>query len=244
MKHIITAILLACANSVLATTPAGISLRNTATIAAATPVAGGASYLFNQNFETTTTGYDPPETWVEAGAGTIEAANTATVIAGSQSLQIAMASQAASTYVGFTAQAALYIKFRFRVASTNGGNQVVATIRDGTTVLGTLTLAGASRVMRATATGAGNGTSTDVLPVDTNVYVWFEYIQGTGANAICRVGWATTDTKPSLASTGAKAGVSSGGTSTAAPNRFYLGNTGTGVAECFYDVVQGSGSAF
>ena len=244
MKHIITAILLACANSVIATTPAGISLSNTATVATVTPPAGGASYLVNQNFETATTGYDNSEAWTEAGAGTVEAANTATVIAGSQSLQIAMASQAASTYVGFTAQAALYTKFRFRVASTNGGNQVVATIRDGANILGTLTLAGASRVMRATAVGAGNGTSTDVLPVDTNVYVWFEYIQGTGANAICRVGWATTDAKPSLAATGAKAGVSTGGTSTAAPNRFYLGNTGTGITECFFDVVQASGSAF
>lgn len=205
-------------------------------------VSSGSSFLLNQNFEGT--GYDNGETWTEAGTGTVDEDHTGTVIAGSQSLRINLASQNGSSYTEFTAQSALYIKFRFRVASTNGGNQVVATIRDGATVLGTLTLAGASRVLRATAAGGSNGTSTDVLPVDTNLYVWFEYIQGTGANAICRCGWATTDSKPSLASTGTKTGVSSNGTSTSQPNRLYFGNTGTGIVECFFDVVQAASSAF
>lgn len=205
---------------------------------------GGPSYLVNQNFETPSTGYDNGESWTEAGTGTIEAANTTTVIVGSQSLQLNLVGQTGSTYVEFTAQSSLFVKFRFRVASTNGGAQVIATIRAGATVLGTLTLAGANRVLRATAVGGSNGTSTDVLPVDTNIYIWFEYVAGTGSNAICRCGWATTDTKPSLAATGAKTGISSNGTVTASATRLYLGNTNSGTVECFFDVVQAAATAF
>jgi hypothetical protein len=129
--------------------------------------------LLDQNFETGTTGYDNSETWVEAGTGTVEAANTTTVIAGTQSLQFILSGQTGSTYGSFSAQSSLFVRFRFRVASTNGGNQVIATIRNGSTVLGTLTLAGASRVLRATAAGGSNGTSSDVLPLNTDIYIWF-----------------------------------------------------------------------
>ena len=240
MKHLLTSLLLSCALSVLAVTPAGIGLSNVATVAAATPPASGSSFLLQEGFEGT--GYE--NSWTESATGTVDEDHTGTVITGSQSLQINLAAQNGSAYASFTATNDVYCKFRFRVASTNGGNQVVATIRDGATVLGTLTLAGASRVLRATASGGSNGTSSDVLPVDTNIYVWFEYLKGTGANAIFRVGWATTDSKPSLASTGAKTGVSANGTSTAQPSRIYLGNTSTGTVECFFDAVQVSASAF
>jgi hypothetical protein len=200
--------------------------------------------LVDQNFETPTTGYDNGETWTSAGTGTIDPAESTVVLVGTQSLQFILSGQTGSSYTDFTAQSSLFTKFRFRVASTNGGNQVIATIRNGTTVLGTLTLVGASRVLRATAAGGSNGTSSDVLPLDTDIYVWFEYVAGSGTDAICRAGWATTDTKPSLASTGAKTGVSSNGTATASADRIYLGNTGSGTAEFYFDAVQALGSTF
>lgn len=242
MKHLLTSLLLACALSVLAVTPTGLGLSNIATVAAATPPASGSSFLIEQNFEGT--GYDNGETWTEAGSGTIDPDESSVVIEGSQSLQFLLSGATGSSYADFSAQSSLFTKFRFRVASTNGGNQVIATIRDGATVLGTLTLAGASRVLRATAAGGSNGTSSDVLPLDTNIYIWFEYVAGTGSNAIARCGWATTDSKPSLAATGAKTGVSSNGTATASATRLYLGNTGSGTVECFFDVVQISDTAF
>ena len=202
--------------------------------------------MVDQNFETPTTGYDNGETWVEAATGTIDPAESTVVIVGTQSLQILLAGQTGSTYTEFTAQSSLFTKFRFRVASTNGGNQVFATIRSGTTVLATYAMAGASRVLRATAAGGGSGTSSDAVPVDTNIYVWIEYEAGPGTLSVARIGWATTDSKPSLASIGAKSGVS---TSTSSPagtsaDRLYLGNTGTGTMECFFDAVQALGSAF
>lgn len=204
------------------------------------------TFLVNQNFETTTTGYDNSETWVEAGTGTIEAANTSTVIVGSQSLQINLASVPGSTYTEFSAQTSFFVKFRFRVASTNGGNQLIATIRNGATVVGTLTLAGANRVLRATVVGGANGTSTAALPTDSNIYIWFEYIKGTldVSNAICRAGWSSDGTKPNLSSTGTHSAVSTVNATTSDATRLYLGNTANGIVECFYDVVQAASSAF
>ena len=207
----------------------------------------GSYFLVNQNFEGA--GYDNGETWTESATGTVDEDHTGTVIAGSQSLQVNLAAQTGSTYASFTAINDVYCKFRFRVASTNNGNQVVATIRSGTTVLATYTMAGASRVLRATAAGGANGTSSDAVPVDTDLYVWIEYQAGPGTLSVARIGWvavADYTGKPSLASTGAKTGVS---TSTSAPagtnaDRLYLGNTGSGTMECFYDAVQVSASAF
>lgn len=204
----------------------------------------GPSFILEEDFEIPTTGYE--NTWVEAGGGTIDPANTTTVLVGSQSLQILLATQTGSTYHEFASHSSIFCKFRFRVASTNGGNQIFVSIRSGTTVLANYTMAGASRLLRATAAGGGNSTSSDAVPVDTDLYVWIEYEAGPGTLSVARIGWATTDSKPSLASTGAKTGVS---TSTSAPagtsaNRLYLGNTGTGTMECFFDAVQVSDTAF
>lgn len=242
MKSLLTTLLLSCALSVLAVTPTGLGLTNVATVAAATPAASGPTFSLHQNFEGT--GYDNSETWNAAGTGTIDPDESTVVIAGSQSLQLVLAGQTGSTYSEFSAQSSVFCKCRFRVASTNSGNQVFATIRNGTTVLATFTMAGASRVLRATAAGGSNGTSTDAVPVDTDLYVWMEYVAGSGSNAIARIGWATTDSKPSLAATGARAGVSSNGTTTDSGTRFYLGNTNSGTMECFFDVVQVAGAAF
>jgi hypothetical protein len=240
MKHLLTSLLLACALSVLAVTPTGLGLSNVATVAAATPPASGSSFLLEEGFEGT--GFE--NTWTTAGSGTIDPDETTVVLVGSESLQFILSGAAGSSYVEFAGQSSLFCKFRFRVASTNGGNQSVVTIRNGSTVLGTLTLAGANRSLRTLAAGGANANSTDVLPLNTDVYVWFEYVAGTGSNAICRAGWATTDSKPALTSTAGKTALSSNGTATASATRLYLGNTNSGVVECFFDAVQVSASAF
>jgi hypothetical protein len=207
-------------------------------------VVPGGSFLVNQNFETPTTGYDNGETWTGAGTGTIDPDHTGTVIVGTQSLQINLSGQTGSTYVAFTAQGSLFCKFQFRAASTNTGNQTIATIRNGTTTLGTLLLIGANRTLRAVAAGGSNASSSATIATGTNIYIWFEYGKGTGSNAICRAGWATTDSKPALTSTGAQTCVSSNGTSTSDADRLYLGHTVSSTFEAFYDRVQASATAF
>lgn len=203
---------------------------------------GGPSFLVEEGFEIPTTGYE--NSWTEAGTGTIDPAESTIVIAGTQSLQINLATQTGSTYTDFTAQGSVFVKLRLRVASTNGGTQTIATLRNGTTVLASLILAGTNRVMRANAAGGSNNTSTDALPVDTDLYVWFEYVKGTGADAICRVGWATTDTKPTFVAAGGKTAISANGSGVLDANRIYLGTTGSGVFEAYFDDIQVSDTAF
>lgn len=201
---------------------------------------GGSSFLLEEGFEGT--GYE--NTWTAAGTGTVDPDESTTVISGSQSLHINLVSQTGSTYSDFTAQSSVFVKLRLRVASTNGGTQTIATLRNGTTLLASLILAGTNRVIRANAAGGSNNTSTDVLPVDTDLYVWFEYVKGTGTDAICRVGWATTDTKPTFTAAGGKTAISANGTATVDADRIYLGNTSSGVFEAYFDAVQVSDSAF
>jgi hypothetical protein len=201
--------------------------------------AAGSSYLVDEGFEGT--GYE--ETWTEAGTGTIDEDHTGTVIAGSQSLQINLSAQTGSTAVTFTAQGSLFAKFRFRVASTSS-NPTIATIRNGSTILGSLILVGVNRTMRTTAAGGSNASSSATLPLNTDIYIWLEYVKGSGSNAICRAGWATTDSKPALTSTGTQTCLSSNGTSTSDADTLYLGHTVSGTYECFYDVVQAASSAF
>lgn len=244
MKHLLTSLLLSCALSVLAVTPTGLGLSNVATVAAATPPAGGSSFLLQEGFEGT--GYE--NTWTAAGAGTVDADETSTVITGSQSLHIALVSQTGSTYADFTAQSSVFVKLRIRVASTNDGTQTIATLRNGTTLLASLILAGASRVIRANAAGGSNNTSTGTgseIPVNENLYVWFEYVKGTGANdAICRVGWAATDSKPTFVAAGTTTAISANGSGSVDANRIYLGNTSSGYFDAYFDTVQVSASAF
>lgn len=199
----------------------------------------GSSFLVQEGFEGT--GYE--NTWTESATGTVDEDHTGTVIAGSQSLQINLSGQTGSAYVSFAGQSSLFCKFRFRVASTNGGTQPIATIRNGTTVLGTLALAGANRNLRATAVGGANGTAGDTIATTGPIYVWVEYVKGTGADAIFRCGWSDTDSKPTMTSTGTRTGYSTGSATTDA-TRLYLGNTNTGTVECFFDAVQVSATAF
>jgi hypothetical protein len=198
----------------------------------------GSSFLIEEGFEGT--GFE--NTWTKAGTGTVDEDQTTIVIAGSQSLHINLASQTGNAYTAFTAQGSLFAKFRFRVASTSS-NPTIATIRNGATVLASLILVGANRTLRVNG-GGSNGSASGTIATNTNIYIWFEYIKGTGANAICRAGWSLTDVKPDLSVTGAQTCIASNGTGTLDADRLYLGPTLSSTYECFFDSIQIAASAF
>jgi len=241
MKHLLTTLLLSCALSVLAVTPTGLGLSNLATVAAATPPASGSSLLLEEGFEGT--GYE--NTWTAAGTGTVDPDEASTVIAGSQSLHINLVSQTGSTYSAYSATGTVFVKFRLRAVSTNGGTQAIATIRDGTNVLATCSLAGSPPKLRANAAGGSNNTSLEAVPDDENLWVWFEYVKGTGAgDAVCRVGWHDSDVKPTFVAAEQRTAISANGSGTANGSRLYLGNTSSGYFDAYFDTVQVSASAF
>jgi hypothetical protein len=206
----------------------------------------GVPFLTNQTFEMPVTGFANNETWVTAGTGTVNPVYATSPIQGTQSLLIQTSAQQASAYHTFTAQSTLFVKFRFRIdLGTTSLNPIIATIRNGTTVLATLSMAGtSSHLLRVTSGGGTANSSTDVIPTGTDLYGWFEYAAGTGSNAVARAGWATTDTKPTLVATGGKTCVSSNGTATASANRLYIGHTANTTVTNVFDVVQSAASAF
>jgi hypothetical protein len=203
-------------------------------------VTSGSSFLLNQNSEGT--GYDNGETWTEAGTGTVDEDHTGTVIAGSQSLRVNLSAQTGSTYASFTSQSSLFVKCRFRVASTSS-NPTIITIRNGTTILASLILVGVNRTLRVNG-GGSNGSASGTIATGTNIFVWFEYVKGTGSNAITRAGWAATDSKPDLSTTGAQTCIATNGTGTVNADRLYLGHSVSSTYEAFFDAVQVSATAF
>lgn len=197
-------------------------------------VGGGVSYLVNQGFEGT--GYDNSETWTEAGTGTIDEDYTTSPIVGSQSLRITLAAQTGSTYAAFTAQDTVYFFARLRFDSITGGaSRTLATFRDGSATVHASLQHSTSGVLRVSATGGTANNSTDALPTATDIYVWFEYVKGTGTNAIARAGWSTDGTKPTLSAGAAKACVSNDGTSTAQASRIYLGHSASSTIDTVWD---------
>lgn len=202
---------------------------------AAATAGGGPTYLVEQGFEGT--GYDNGETWTESVTDTVDEDYATSPAVGSQSLRIVASANINSTYVSFTAQDTVYAFCRFRWVTKGAGTYVLATVRTSSgTVQGSISIL-VTGVLRATATGDASATSTDAIPVDTDIYLWMEFVKGTGANAIMRAGWSTDGTKPSLAATGAKAAVSSAGTSTAQGARLMLGSSSSNTAEFIYDHV-------
>ncbi len=195
---------------------------------------GGPSYLVNQNFEGT--GYDNGETWTSAGGGTVNADYATNPIVGSQSLYIT--GTATSTYRSFSAQDSVFgfARVRFETYDT-GGNRNFWSIRDGSgTSVADFGITSAGK-MRATAAGGSANTSLDTIPTGGgyDLYIWFEYVKGTGSDAIARVGWSMDGTKPTFAASAAKSAVSSNGTTTSQGARFYWGATASSVFEIVTD---------
>lgn len=205
-------------------------------------VASGApepAWIIRQGFEGT--GYDNAETWTAAGTGSVDPDSTATVLEGTQSLRIQLTSQTGSTYREVTAAGALYVRMLLRMDSI--GNGVLATIRTANTIRATLSRV--SNKLRVQPSGGTSNDSTDNLPTGTTLYLWFEYISGSGSDAIARAGWSTTATKPTLSASGSTTCASTNGTGTGTVNRLYLGTTAsTPSLDLVYDQVRGLNTSF
>jgi hypothetical protein len=199
------------------------------------------SWVIRQGFEGT--GYDNAETWTQSGSGTIDPDYTGLVLAGSQSLRLVTSGTAALTYRQITGQSTLYCRWRMRIVSIDSSAQTLMTIRAGTTLHASL-VKDATGKLRVTAGGGTLNTSTDNIPVGTDLWMWAEYEQGTGSNSIARGGWSTTDTKPTLTASGATSAVSSNGTRTTPADRFYLGHNTNTTWEIVWDEIRALGTPF
>lgn len=200
------------------------------------------AWLIKQGFEGD--GYDNGESWTPVGTGGTGAVDpdyTGIVLAGSRSLRILLSSQSGGTYREVAANGALYVRMMLRMDSTANG--VIATMRTANTVRATLSRIG--NKMRVQASGGSANDTTDDIPTGTTLYLWFEYVSGSGSDAIARAGWSTTPTKPTLAAGGATTCASTNGTGTGTVNRLYLGTTAsTSSFDVVYDQIRGLNAPF
>ncbi|MEO7725064.1 MAG: hypothetical protein ABIU29_10355 [Chthoniobacterales bacterium] len=96
---------------------------------------------------------------------------------------------------------------RERYQSTATGTMAIIAFRTSTGLtLGTDSLLNATHALRAFAQGGSNADSTTGIPIDTDVYLWFEYVQGTGATRSCALAGAR-GIKPDLSVTSGQAAV-------------------------------------
>lgn len=132
----------------------------------------------------------------------------------------------------FTASGTVYCRFRINHQRATSGNGTLASMRDSAgNVLASFGLINATNASRAVPTG-GTTISGSAPTLSTTYYGWFEYEKGTGVNAVCRVGYSVTSTRPTTW-TGLLA-ASTNGTATANADRIMFGTTS---AATNYDVI-------
>ncbi|MEO7723200.1 MAG: choice-of-anchor Q domain-containing protein [Chthoniobacterales bacterium] len=189
--------------------------------------------LINQGFAGP--GYDNGETWTPSGKGTIDPDSTSSPIVGGQSLEINLSAKTGKTFASFAAQDNVYGFCRIRWHSHTNSPAIISFRNSAGFVRGTVSILNATNAMRGAASSGTNADSSTGMPVNTNIYVWFEYQKGTGSNAIFRCGWSTTGTKPDLSATGAQTCNSSNGMGKDQISRIYLGTGSPVTSDVFYD---------
>lgn len=221
-------------------TVGGVAIASVKSVGGVDNTGGGATYDLEEGFEPA--GYTL--TWTEAGAVTPNEDATANLFSGNglnQYLNLAASAQTCSTFTSFPAgHDNVYVYFRMRVNSWGASSQEFCTIRtSGASVRGTLQLT-AARVMRVLNSGGTLNASTDAIStgVGNEIHVWFEYELGGGANAVCRAGWSTDGTKPTLTAGAAKACASTDGTGVAQTQRLYIGSLSSQTWDIDIDVVK------
>lgn len=217
-------------------TLAAQSLSDPAFVASLTVPASGTSETLIKLETFEATGYDAGNTWTEAGSATPDEDYAgASLIDGSQSLQINVTAQTSSTELTYTlAQADQY--FFCKVRKVGGtSNPLIVTLRNGTTSLAIISLT-SSDTVTVTASGGTADATTDTFADGTVIYLWLHFTQGSGANAAIRAWASTTGTKPADGGTGYAESLD--GTTTAQGNRFRLGFTASSTCEVIFDTVK------
>lgn len=195
----------------------------------------GVEYLLTEDCEGTGT----PSGWSDSGTGTVDWDYTTSPIAGSHSVLFSTSAQTAFSSNSLAAGiSAMYCFFRLRIDSGSGA---FAFIRTSTTTQATILIS--SGKLSVSASGGTSNNSAGDIPTGENLYIWFEYLKGTGSDAIARAGWSTDGTKPTFSAGGATSCVSSNGTATNDVTMLRLGNTSSSTFALVFDTIRVAASA-
>jgi hypothetical protein len=135
-------------------------------------------FLWCQNFETETTGYDRDETW--STSGTVDPAATASPLRGSQSATLADSS---TLYRNVTTDGEIYAfgRFSFSDATPSTTTQIFKAVNASSDV-GWVSLKSTGVLLCQNGT-VSNTASGDALANDTTYYIWIRIKAATSAEA-------------------------------------------------------------
>lgn len=135
-------------------------------------------FLWCQNFETETTGYDNSETWSKSG--TVDPVYTTAILRGTQSCALADGS---SLYRNVTTDGEVYAfgRFQFTDATPTAGTIIFKAMNAASDV-GWVTLNTTGKLSCINGT-ANNTASGDALSNDTTYYIWIRIKAATSAEA-------------------------------------------------------------
>jgi hypothetical protein len=191
------------------------------------PSGGGASYLYQQDFESGT----EPTGWTHGG--TVNYNYTAAPLVGSKSLSISAAGWADYTFGSSYSELYCYFVCYFTAYNTALVNQAWQVNGANTQFSMKLDSTGHAFVMVPDGSHQSAATVT-ALPLSTLVHVWTHFKVGSGTNAIGSVGWSTDGTMPT---SGNQYAQYTTGTSTTNFNTLDMEDLGASVA-VIYDKIR------
>lgn len=188
---------------------------------------GGTVFLVNENCEGTGT----PAGWID-DLGSPNWDYTTTVLAGAQSLFIALNGLATRVRIDFTDQSESWFYFLFRISGSAPG--ATKTIGGGA-ANGSTTVAPQFNVTSGLRLQYGTSSPATAISFDTTYHVWCHELKGTGANAVVDCGYSTTGVRPT---SGGTYNQITNGTLTANVGRLFLGATSVGTFDCIFDNIR------
>lgn len=188
------------------------------------------SYIVMQNFEGT--GYDHCETWSEVS--TPDPDYTGVVLEGAQSLRIQQSGSSVLIRKTFTGMSEVWAYFLLHPV-TRGVVDDRSIMRLNSSIVDPLIIWVKSNGRLMLQIGGITATTVDSISDGTTYDVWCYYKQGSGANAIGSVGFATNGTKPVG---GNKFASIANGTATGLAISVEIGSGQTVTQEYVYDKVR------
>lgn len=154
---------------------------------------GGPTLLIDEGFEGTGT----PTGWFSSGASDWDYATSP--LAGAQSLRVTAAGSSVAflTDGGVLNHTEAWGKLLLRIDALPSSFSRLFVIRDsGFSEIFILTINSTGTLTVQDTGGTVFQTTTDAMSVSTLYRVYWHYRKGTGANAVCEGGFATTDARP------------------------------------------------
>jgi hypothetical protein len=204
----------------------------------ANPVGNCTGFLFCQNFQTETTGYDNgPESWTESG--TVNPVSSSPALRGKQSAALSDSSEIYYT-IADTTDLYAFARYQFADATPTSAT-IIFRATHGTGGLAYVTIATTGKLNCYS--GTINNQASSALSPTTTYYIWFHATANSGAtDGIMTV---TVSTTPNISEATAALGcsVTAGDDADAHISRVYFGNGASGGAGVSVDQLLGKTTA-